>query len=140
MAFESFEDKLRKDNRGNLTDRYEKPEYFVSQFAVRPEQKSKIDFNAWMQPNLAQTATSRLSNFDFNRQPLTSTMNPNYPQTAESKPTYSPVRRDISPTGSNVWLNTSQVSQLSKSRTKHQRKKSERPLYDASKLTIKQTA
>jgi hypothetical protein len=40
---------------------------------------------------------------------------------------------------SGSWMKNSPINEnnLSKSRSKHQRKKSERPFYDASKLTLK---
>ena len=56
---------------------------------------------------------------------------------------YSPSARNYSPVAasnlSGSWMRNSPIneSNLSKSRSKHQRKKSEKPFYDASKLTLK---
>lgn len=57
-------------------------------------------------------------------------------QQSESKISYSPVRREFTPTNSTSASKLTD-SHLSKSRTKHQMKKSERPFYDTSKLTVK---
>jgi hypothetical protein len=60
----------------------------------------------------------------------------------DSKLSYSPSARSYNPATSGIWIKNSpspdsNLSNLSKSRSKHQRKKSERPFYDASKLILK---
>ena len=91
-----------KDNRGNLTERYErndKPDYTVSQFALRPEQKQSgiLENNSWIIPAqnaYEKTFKSQFIDIDRKKQEYSGPIfeQLNYQQ-AESKVSYSPNTR-----------------------------------------------
>lgn len=146
MDFQTFQDKLlRKEPRNDQNN-------YIQNFSAF-QKASPQSSQPWGQPQAARKGGSFLnfepkssyyappptfqtiSPFQQSPSPFQQSPSPFLQNKSQLMHRGSPSPRDFSPYSSLVGY--SPDSQLSKSRTKSQRKKSDRPFYDASKLTIK---